>query len=95
MNRYQTADPRAPRILLSQKATLITSDGNQTDVIVTDISVGGFRLKADETLYDGENIVTGEVVIVRVERREDLKAKIIWARGCEAGGVFVEPPNLP
>lgn len=95
MNRNQTADPRAPRILLNQKATLITSDGNQTDVIVTDVSVGGFRIKADESLYDGENIVTGESVIVRVERRADLKARIVWARGCEAGGVFVEPPKLP
>lgn len=65
------------------------------DVVVTDISVGGFRLKADETFYDGENIVTGEVVIVRVERRNDLEAKIVWAQGCEAGGVFLEPVSVP
>ena len=64
------------------------------DVVVIDISIGGFRLKADETFYDGENIVTGEAVIVRVERRDDLKAKIVWATGCEAGGVFLEPVNL-
>ena len=65
------------------------------DVLVTDISVGGLRLKADETFYDGENIVTGETVIVRVERRDDVKAKIVWVTGCEAGGVFLGPVNLP
>ena len=94
MKNLQSSDHRAPRIPLCQKAILITSDGNQMDVVVIDISIGGFRLKADETFYDGENIVTGEAVIVRVERRDDLKAKIIWAQGCEAGGVFLEPVNL-
>ena len=73
---------------------MITSDGNQLDVVVTDISLGGLRMRADETFYDGENIVVGEEVIVRVERRNDLRAKIVWAQGCEAGGVFLEPASL-
>lgn len=89
MNQSQQTDPRSPRIPLHQKAILITSDGDQMEVLVTDISVEGFRLKASETLYEGENIVTGEVVILRVERRDDLKAQIVWAKGCEAGAVFV------
>jgi hypothetical protein len=87
-------DSRAPRIPLRQKAKLITSDGNQIDVVVADISAGGFRLEANETFYDGENIVTGETVTLRIHRRDDLTAKIVWATGCEAGGVFSEPPNL-
>lgn len=74
-------------------AILVTSDGNQLDVVVTDISAGGFRLRAEETLYDGENIVVGEPVIVRLERRDDVQAEIVWAQGCEAGCVFLEPSN--
>ncbi len=93
MKNLPSADHRDPRIALLQKATMITSDGNQMDVIVTDISVGGFRLKAEETFYDGENIVTGETVTLQVDRRADLKAKIVWATGCEAGGVFLKPLN--
>lgn len=96
MKNSPSADQRDPRITLVQKAILITSDGNQMDVIVTDISVRGFRLKADETFYDGENIVTGETVILQVERRKDLSARIVWVTGCEAGGVFLEPlTSLP
>ena len=89
LKRLNPEDPRARRIVLSKKATLVTSDGNQLDVVVTDISVGGFRLRADETFYDGENIVVGEPVIVRFERRDDVKAEIVWAQGCEAGGILL------
>ena len=94
MTRLHCGEPRAPRIPLSQKAILVTSDGTQLDVVITDISVSGFRLKADEILYDGENIVIGETVIIRVKRRDELGAKIVWANGCEAGGVFLEPVNF-
>ena len=94
MRNSGSADQRAPRIPLRQKAELITSDGNQMEVVVADISASGFRLEADETFYDGENIVTGETVTLRIDRRDDLKAKIVWATGREAGGVFCEPPNL-
>ena len=95
MVESQPAVPRDRRISLNQKAKLITSDGNQMDVVVVDISVGGFRLGADETLYDGENIVTGEAVVLRMERRDDLEAKIMWVKGCEAGGVFMGPLKFP
>ena len=93
MKSSTSADHRAPRIPLMQKAKLITSDGDQMDVVVMDVSVGGFRLKADETFYDGENIVTGETVTLQVERGNDLSAKIVWVTGCEAGGVFLGPSN--
>lgn len=36
-----------------------------------------------------------EEVIVRVERRKDLIVKIVWVQGCEAGGILLEPANLP
>ena len=95
LKQWKLANLRDRRISLNQKAKLITSDGNQMDVVVIDISAGGFRFEAEETLDDGENILTSEAVVLRVERRDDLKAKIIWARGCEAGGVFVEPLSFP
>ena len=95
LKKSKLANPRDRRISLNQKAKLVTSDGNQMDVVVIDISAGGFRLEAEETLYDGENIVAGEAVVLRIERRYDLKAKIIWAKGCEAGGVFMEPLSFP
>ena len=91
LKRLNPEDPRARRIGLNKKAILVTSDGNQLDVIVTDISVGGIRLRADETFYDGENILIGEPVIIRLQRRSDVKAEIVWAQGCEAGCVFSEP----
>ena len=94
MKRLNPEDPRARRIILNKKAILVTSDGTQLDVVVTDISVGGFRLRADETFYDGENIVIGEPVIIRLQRRSDVKAEIVWAQGCEAGCVFLDPPIL-
>lgn len=90
MNRLQDAERRAPRILLGQRARLITSDGNMMDVVVADISAGGFRLEADETFYDGENIVIGETVILQVARRPDIRGKIVWASGREAGGIFLD-----
>ena len=95
MEQSPSKTARAPRVLLDQKATLITSDGDQMNVIVTNVSAQGFRMKADETLYDGENIVVGEAVIVRTERRDDLRAQIIWTSGCDLGGVFLDPPTLP
>ena len=95
MKRLNPEDPRARRIVLNKKAILVTSDGNQLDVIVTDISVGGFRLRADETFYDGENIVIGEPVIIRLQRRSDVRAEIVWAQGCEAGCLFLEPTIMP
>lgn len=89
MHNSEADRPR--RVALRQKATLVTSDGNQLEVVVTDISAGGFRLEASETFYDGENIVTGETVTLRIARRDDIKAKIVWATGTEAGGVFSDP----
>lgn len=89
-----SADHRDPRIALMQKAKLITCDGNQMDVVILDVSAAGFRLKAEETFYDGENIVTGEAVTLQLDRRADLHAKIVWVTGCEAGGVFLDPLTI-
>ena len=91
-SKFQKA--RAPRVLVDQKAVLVTSDGTELDVVVTNLSAQGFRMKAEETLYEGESILIGEAVIVRVQRQSDLRAKIVWTSGCDLGGVFLDPPSL-
>ena len=85
---------RAPRIATRQEAVLITSDFAETDVVIADVSQDGFRLEARETFYIGENILIGEQVTLRVPRHGDLSGRIRWAQGCEAGGVFLKPPEV-
>ena len=79
---------RPPRIQTTYNATLIDSDGGELPVVVTDLSSGGFRLRADEALVEGEQ------VRLRVPRHGDFPAQIQWIRGYEAGGKFLEPVNL-
>ena len=76
---------RAPRVELRRPATLIDSDGVEFDVIVVDISSGGFRLEVTETPR------IGDMVKLRVERGQEFAAQIRWALGTDAGGVFLAP----
>lgn len=80
---------RAPRIALREDAELIDSDGGVLAVVLTDISKDGFRLEAGETLEIGEQVV------LRVARFGNFSAQIKWARGHQAGGIFLGPaPEL-
>ena len=81
----QSTKPRAPRVSTSIEAVLVDSDGGELFVEVVDLSSGGFRLRA------GEQLVVGEEVRLRVPRYGDLKARIQWVKGSEAGGWFLEP----
>ena len=74
---------RAPRIDLRRKAMLVDLKGGETEVIVTDISSGGFRLEVVEAPRIGEHVT------LRVEHGEEYPAQIRWALGNEAGGVFL------
>jgi hypothetical protein len=85
---------RAPRIATRQAAVLITSDLVETDVVITDISGSGFRIEASETFYIGENILIAEKVTIRLTGQGDVPAQIRWAQGCEAGGIFLDQPEL-
>lgn len=80
--------PRPHRVGTSFAATLVDSDGGELPVEVTDLSSGGFRLRAGETL------VAGEKVRLRVDRYGEFPAQIQWAKGHEAGGRFLEPITL-
>ena len=64
-------------------------DGVEHQVTITDVSSGGFHLSTDET------IPIGSRVFLRVARYGDFPAQIRWSFGCEAGGVFLEPVDLP
>lgn len=79
---------RRPRVRTSFDATLIDSDGGELSVVVMDLSSGGFRLRADEALVEGEE------VRLRVPRYGDYPAQIQWIRGNEAGGRFLDPVIL-
>ncbi len=61
------------------------SGGVEHQVVLLDVSSGGFRLGVPETLR------IGEFVTVRVERGAEFSAQIRWMLGNEAGGVFLTP----
>jgi hypothetical protein len=85
MRRGRDFGKRAPRVDLRRRAVLINSDGVESDVIILDVSRGGFRLEIAEVLAHGE------CVRLRVERGQEFSAQILWTMGNEAGGVFAEP----
>jgi hypothetical protein len=64
---------------------LTDSDGVECEVIILDVSNGGFRLEVSESPR------IGEFVTIRVERDLRFDAQIRWALGNEAGGVFLTP----
>lgn len=64
---------------------LTDSEGVECEVIILDVSNGGFRLEVSESPR------IGEFVTIRVERDLRFDAQIRWALGNEAGGVFLTP----
>ena len=89
MNRVPGQIARRQRIPVSHEAMLVTAQGAEHPVTITDVSAGGFRLHSPVTLPIGEH------VFLRVDRYGDFPAQIRWSLGPDAGGVFLEPVNLP
>ena len=89
MKRIPGEISRAARIAVSHDAMLVLPDGTEWPVTVTDVSSGGFHLRTGATLPIGDH------VFLRVDRYGDFPAQIRWALGSEAGGVFLEPVDLP
>ena len=83
-----TERPRSPRVRTSIAATLLTEVDTEMPVEVTDLSSGGFRLRARGQLE------VGQQVRLRVSRYGDFAARIHWANDGEAGGTFLEPVTL-
>lgn len=75
---------RSPRIDIRHSAALVDSGGTEHQVVILDISSGGFRLEISEPLR------IGEFVSIRAASGECFDAQIRWALGAEAG-VFLTP----
>jgi len=88
VNRVPGQIARRQRIQVSHDAKLVTSQGVEHQVTITDVSAGGFRLRSAITMPIGEH------VFLRVDRYGDFPAQIRWSLGPDAGGVFLEPINL-
>ncbi|MBT8427954.1 MAG: PilZ domain-containing protein [Erythrobacter sp.] len=85
MRREPGQIKRSPRVDVRHEGVLIDSDGVESDVIVTDISSEGCRLRTDGTP------MIGEKVRLRVGRMGDYPGQIRWALGEEAGMIFTGP----
>lgn len=88
MAHVQGYNKRAPRIDLRRPAVIINSDGAEWDVIILDVSRGGFRIEVSECPRIGERIT------LRVEHSEEIPAQIRWVLGNEAGGSFIGPNDV-
>ena len=75
---------RAPRLDLRRPATLINSDGMECKAVLLDLSGTGIRLGLEESLR------IGEVVTLRTDGAEEVRARICWCLGSEAGGILLE-----
>ena len=77
------------RIELQQRATLTNSDGYVTEIVIKDLSRGGFRIE-----HDGEDLEVGEIVTITSTRGALAACQIKWTTDAEAGGVFVDLPEV-
>lgn len=80
---------RLRRVDTALAATVTDSDGHVLPVVVLDISREGCRLKAEGGLHSGERIA------INVDRYGSYPAQVRWAKGNEAGAIFLEPVVLP
>jgi len=74
---------RAPRVDVRRTAVMIDSTGGTHEIVILDISSGGFRIEVSEAPR------IGEFVTLRVEHGDEFPAQIRWALGNEAGGIFL------
>lgn len=79
---------RGPRVTTDLKAVLLRPDGEEIEVMITDISKDGFKLST------GKQLQIGERVDLEVPKTGVVPAQIRWALGDEAGGVFLAPLPL-
>lgn len=73
----------APRLDLRRPVKLINSDGVECQAVLLDHSGTGVRLSIDDSLR------IGEVVTLKFDGAEELRARICWHLGSEAGGILV------
>jgi hypothetical protein len=78
---------QARRLDLRRPATLINSDGAECKAVLLDLSGRGIRLGVEESLR------IGELVTLRIDRAEEVRARICWCLGSEAGGILLDGPR--
>ena len=76
---------RERRVAVSLWATLIEADGCSVEVEVLDVSSSGFRIASSAELE------VGDEVQLKLARSAPLRAEIMWTRGRECGGTFLDP----
>jgi hypothetical protein len=74
---------RGFRQSLRSPALLVTSEGKETPVVLTDKSDDGFRIRTFESLE------AGAPVLLRVPNGRIFPAQIRWALGSGAGGMLL------
>lgn len=79
---------RGPRVSTDLKARLLRPDGEEIDVVITDISKDGFKLSTNTQLMIGERVE------LSIPKTGDVPVQIRWALGQEAGGIFLSPLPL-
>jgi hypothetical protein len=84
---YHNERRQAPRLDLRRPATLINSDGVECKAVLLDLSGTGIRLGLEESLR------IGELVTLRIDDTEEVRARICWCLGSEAGGILLDRPG--
>ena len=79
---------RERRIELRQGVRLVTSDGHAHEVTLKDLSRDGFKVG-----LDGADLVEGEIVTISTSRSH-ARAQVQWVSKTEAGGTFIDEPNV-
>ena len=76
---------RAPRYDLAKDATLAGTGFQGADVIVTDISLSGFRARI------GRHIPPGSIIRLKMAGIGMVVARIVWSKDGDVGGAFINP----
>ena len=76
---------RERRVTLNCEAVVVEPDGCSTDVILIDMTQHGFRLRSQDELEVGAEI------LLQMPQVPAVRGMIHWMSGHEAGGVFLDP----
>jgi hypothetical protein len=76
---------RERRVTLNCEAVVVEQDGCSTDVILVDMTQHGFRLRSQDELEVGAQI------LLQMPQVPAVRGMIHWMSGHEAGGVFLDP----
>jgi len=76
---------RSTRYDLAKDATLAWTGFHGADVVVTDISLSGFRARL------GRHIPPGSIIRLKMAGIGMVVARIVWSKNGDVGGAFINP----